>query len=37
MDYSIYLGLKGVLYICIYMNLLEIYENIYLKPINRKL
>ena len=37
MDYSIYLGLRGILYIRIYISLLEIYENTYLKPIDRKL
>ena len=36
MDYSIYLRLRGVLYNYIYMSLLEIYKNIYLKSINRK-
>jgi hypothetical protein len=36
MDSSIRLGLRGVLYIYIYIGLLGIYENIYLKPINRK-
>lgn len=36
MDYSIYLGLRGVLYIHIYMGLLGIYENTYLKPMDRK-
>ena len=37
MDYSIYLGLRGVLYIRIYVGPLEIYENTYLKSMDRKL
>ena len=36
MDSGIYLGLRGVLYIYIYMSLLGIYENTYLKPMDRK-
>lgn len=37
MDYSARLGLRGVLYIRMYVGLLEIYENTYLKPMDGKL
>jgi hypothetical protein len=36
MDSGIHLRLKGVLYVHIYISLLRIYENIHLKPTDRK-
>jgi hypothetical protein len=36
MDYSARLGLKGVLYVYIYISLLGIYENTHLKPTDGK-